>query len=415
VTKLHAAFMAVQAAGGLLSFLKGTRLIAGAIRAWVAVQWLLNAALTANPIGIVIVALGALVAAFVIAWRNSETFRKVVTMAFDAVWGAIKRVWDWLKNNWPLLLGILTGPFGLAIVAITKHWDSIKAVARAAWIWLNNNVFTPIGHAAWLLGEAFRLSKVAIGGVWEQIMTAAKHAWDWLDEHVFGPIKSAVDGIKSAWNTLKGAIETGFRAVPGLSSLFGGGREGGRMSNRLGTAGRVFPLPPGSYTWGRGPAGHGYDAQDLPVATGTPVRAPVSGLARGIDLGNRSYGKYVQIASSYGRVILAHMSRLLIGSGYVRPGQLIGYSGSTGNSTGSHLHVEPSRILRFDAGGLLPTGVSLAVNTTGRPERILAPGQTTTAAPINVYVSGSVITERDLVRTIRDGLTRHGRRGDPMP
>ncbi|QIM22887.1 hypothetical protein G7075_20050 [Phycicoccus sp. HDW14] len=43
-----------------------------------AAQWLWNAALTANPIGIVVVAIAALVAAIVLAWKNSETFRAIV-------------------------------------------------------------------------------------------------------------------------------------------------------------------------------------------------------------------------------------------------------------------------------------------------------------------------------------------------
>ena len=55
---------------------------AAASGAWTAAQWLLNAALTANPIGLVIVAIGLLVAGLVIAWKNSETFREIVVGAF---------------------------------------------------------------------------------------------------------------------------------------------------------------------------------------------------------------------------------------------------------------------------------------------------------------------------------------------
>jgi phage-related minor tail protein len=51
-----------------------------------AAQWLLNAALSANPIGIVIVAIAGLVAGVILAYKKSETFRKVV----QAVWAAIK-------------------------------------------------------------------------------------------------------------------------------------------------------------------------------------------------------------------------------------------------------------------------------------------------------------------------------------
>jgi hypothetical protein len=51
-------------------------------------------------------------------------------------WGAVKKAsaaaWTWIKQNWPLLVGVLVGPFGLAIVLVIKHFDKIKAAARAA-------------------------------------------------------------------------------------------------------------------------------------------------------------------------------------------------------------------------------------------------------------------------------------------
>lgn len=52
-------------------------------------QWLLNAALTANPIGIVVVAIAALVAGLVIAYKKSDTFRRIV----NAVWDTLKAAW----------------------------------------------------------------------------------------------------------------------------------------------------------------------------------------------------------------------------------------------------------------------------------------------------------------------------------
>jgi hypothetical protein len=94
--------------------------------AMTAAQWALNAAMTANPIGLVIVAIVALVAAFVIAWKNSETFREIVTGAFEAVKNVAETVFNWVKDNWKLLLGILTGPFGLAILVIVEHFDKIR-------------------------------------------------------------------------------------------------------------------------------------------------------------------------------------------------------------------------------------------------------------------------------------------------
>lgn len=102
-----------------------------ATTAQTAAQWALNAAMAANPILLVVIAIAALTAAFVIAWKNSETFRDVVTGAFDAVLGVVQGVFGWVKDNWPLLLAILTGPIGLAVLAIVKNWDTIKAGAAA--------------------------------------------------------------------------------------------------------------------------------------------------------------------------------------------------------------------------------------------------------------------------------------------
>jgi hypothetical protein len=56
-----------------------------ASKAWAAAQWLLNAAMDANPISLVVVAIAALVAAFVIAYKKSATFRAIVQGAFNGV------------------------------------------------------------------------------------------------------------------------------------------------------------------------------------------------------------------------------------------------------------------------------------------------------------------------------------------
>lgn len=95
-----------------------TALIASGAAAKVAAagQWLLNAALTANPIGVVVMAIAALVAAFVLAYKKSETFRDIVDGAmkaigkamswlvdkvvkgWQAIWGAAEKVWGWFKK-----------------------------------------------------------------------------------------------------------------------------------------------------------------------------------------------------------------------------------------------------------------------------------------------------------------------------
>lgn len=67
---------------------------AAAMRTMAVAQRLLNLAMRANPIGIVITVLAALVAGLVVAYRNSETFRRIVDGAFKTVASAGRFMWE---------------------------------------------------------------------------------------------------------------------------------------------------------------------------------------------------------------------------------------------------------------------------------------------------------------------------------
>jgi murein DD-endopeptidase MepM/ murein hydrolase activator NlpD len=149
---------------------------------------------------------------------------------------------------------------------------------------------------------------------------------------------------------------------------------------------RAFPLPRGSYRVGVPLGGYpGHTGQDFPARVGTPVYAPITGRMVPVNLGNRSYGRHVNIYGAGGlRSIQAHLSAFSRGAGIVRAGQMVGRVGSSGNSTGPHLHQEfrrngavinPRSILKFDKGGILDPGM-LGINKTRRPERILPPRET---------------------------------------
>jgi len=88
--------------------------------------------------------------------------------------------------------------------------------------------------------------------------------------------------------------------------------------------------------WGR--MHHGID---IAVNTGTPVKAAARGRVTFSGV-NGGYGYLVIIDHGDGvETRYAHNSRLLVKAGeYVNRGQVIAYSGNTGNSTGPHLHFE---------------------------------------------------------------------------
>ena len=66
--------------------------------------WLLNTALLANPIGLVVAAIAGLVAAFVVLWNKSEKFRNFWINLWDIVKGTAEVAWEeisgFFKNAW---------------------------------------------------------------------------------------------------------------------------------------------------------------------------------------------------------------------------------------------------------------------------------------------------------------------------
>ena len=86
--------------------------LTAAQKAATAAQWLLNAAMKANPIGLIIVAIGLLVGAIVLLWRRSETFRNIVL----AVWGAVQRGID-------IAVTLIVGQFNVIETALGNVGD----------------------------------------------------------------------------------------------------------------------------------------------------------------------------------------------------------------------------------------------------------------------------------------------------
>lgn len=136
------------------AYTAATKIAAVASRIWAAAQWLVNAALTANPIGLVVLAIVGLVAAIVIAYKKSQTFRDIVNAAFRSVLTVVQGVWNWIRSNWPLLLGVLLGPFGVAVAVIIRNFDTIKNAAQAVYDFLRgifDKIASAVSHVSGLI------------------------------------------------------------------------------------------------------------------------------------------------------------------------------------------------------------------------------------------------------------------------
>ncbi len=124
--------------------------------------------------------------------------------------------------------------------------------------------------------------------------------------------------------------------------------NGAPSNNPASSSGFICPLPAGSYHISQ-PYGGSHTGVDMAAPKGTPIYASKSGTVvtaqhwDGHSTGGmQSYGNMVQIMHDDGSSTLyAHCSSINVSVGQrVSQGQVIGYVGSTGNSSGNHLHFE---------------------------------------------------------------------------
>ncbi len=179
----------------------------------------------------------------------------------------------------------------------------------------------------------------------------------------------------------------------------------------------AFPLPRGSYRVGGGIGSYpGHTGRDFPAPVGTPVFSPMDGRVQFVRMAG-SYGLHANVYAGALRFIAAHLSSFVGRDRLVKAGEMIGRVGSTGNSTGPHLHAEfrrngvvvnPDQYIGMDTGiGVLKPGHNLVYNGTGANEPIVDPRRFDTAGrKIEVHTYG---TPRQLVSDVVFAIDAHDR------
>jgi len=231
------------------------------VASWVATAAAATAAFIAENaamlgIGLAIAALVAAVVFLVTHWRQAWAWIK----------SAAEDVWDWIKDNWPYLTAILTGPVGLAVGFIVKHWTEVKSTFEALWnyIWTDfgqkiANFFTktlpgwlhtslgdintayvqPVEHIfedlyQWVWTdfgakvEAFFVHMLPgwfmdgvhnIGAAFDKIEDVLKVPVNWVLQYIYD------DGIRAMWDFVAGIV--GLPKLPMVQPLAAGGRMPG--------------------------------------------------------------------------------------------------------------------------------------------------------------------------------------------
>src|SRR5690606_22788689 len=134
-----------------------------------------------------------------------EVFQDLWETVWGAVQDAIDAVWGWIKKNWPLLLSILTGPIGAAVIWIVRHWEDVL-------------------------------------GFFKGIPGKLKEFFSKVKDFITAPFRTAFNFIADAWNNTVGQLQwTVPDWVPGIGGTTVGAPKLPKFHN-----GGVVPGPPGA-------------------------------------------------------------------------------------------------------------------------------------------------------------------------
>lgn len=205
--------------------------------AWTAVQWALNSALLANPIGLIVLLIVGLIAVVIQAYRHNETFRKIVHAVWAAIKTAIKAVGDWfVQTLWPSL----RTAFNQLMTVARTLWTVYSSVWKGIWTAISlyygfmwNKVFLPLKNVVTkTLPEAFKAGVGFIQRWWGGLQDVARRPVDFVINTVINK------GIIGSLNWLASKVGISARIAP---FSFGGGKSsapripsGGDNADRLG-------------------------------------------------------------------------------------------------------------------------------------------------------------------------------------
>jgi hypothetical protein len=150
--------------------------IMAATKAWTAAQWLLNAAMNMNPIGLVIIAVVALVAIIVVLWTKSAAFRNFWITVWNVIKNAASAAWTWVRAKAQAFwTWVGTAAAGIRDKFVAG-WNTIKAKAGSAWDWIRTKVTT---FYNWITGLPGKISS-KLAGMWEGLKSGFRTAVNWV-------------------------------------------------------------------------------------------------------------------------------------------------------------------------------------------------------------------------------------------
>lgn len=188
-------------------------------------QAALNAVMNANPIGLIVMAVAALVAGFLLLWENCEGFRNffiglwegivaAVSGAVEAIVGFFTNLWADIQAIWEVvatwfdeyviqpIVGFFTGLWEGISTGFQEAWDFVSGIWEAVATWFDETVIQPVANF--------------FSGMWDGLKNGASAAWDGI-KYVFSSVASFFGNIFSeAWTKVKEVFSVGGKIFDGI-------------------------------------------------------------------------------------------------------------------------------------------------------------------------------------------------------
>lgn len=165
-------------------------------------QWLLNAAMNANPIVLIVTLIAGLVAAVVVLWNTNEGFRNKVIEIWESIKNAFGTAIEAIKGFFTGLVEKVNSVWDTIKQSVTDVFNAVKESVSSAWETIKNVVQVGVMLIAEILTAAFELITLPFRFIWENCKEYIIAAWNTIKSTVSNTLNAIKTAISNVWNTI---------------------------------------------------------------------------------------------------------------------------------------------------------------------------------------------------------------------